>query len=274
MLIILYKEANMIKSRLASFIDSCIIAIISLVFELIIIGYFIDNLLIKIIIASTISSCFFILYLKHEKKKYSNQKLKISEKNLAKEYNLHIKFMDTRSKIAFFTNLFTKYTKKKNILNFGFNIDNIQGVNKPLILQNIIDKFSKKKYDIFFVIVNEPISVFDEIKTFANAHNFNIQIITNECLYIIMKEINCFPKQNNTKEILKISKDEKIKTFFHNLFKRKNSKSFLVAGLSLVILSHFIPFSNHYKYFGYTFLILSLISLFAGNPRLKNNINV
>lgn len=150
----------------------------------------------------------------------------------------------------FYINLKTKLTDEHfNIIN-NFYIKNNQSTPFIIIANNISEEFIN-------LIENSPQKYYIE--------NFNT-------LYNLMKTKNYFPtnlsynKKINYFKRFYISSKKSINN--HNFLK------FLLSGVSLILISIYIPFSSYYMIFGSIFLILAIISLFNKQHIENDNIDL
>lgn len=170
------------------------------------------------------------------------------EKLLEAKYISHNIYQNDNA--IFYINLKSKLTDEHfNLIN-NFKIKNNQDIPFIIIANNISEEFMN-------LIQNSPQKYYIE--------NFNK-------LYSLMKSKNFFPTTFSSKQ-----KTNFFKRFYSSSKKTINSHNFfrfLLSGISLILISIYIPFSSYYMIFGSIFLILAIISLFNKQHLESDNLDL
>lgn len=264
----------MVKNKLAIFIDS-----FSLSFIVFIISYFwlyklnVNNAIIYLLSISITTLSFILILSLFIKKNNIKIKNKIDKEKLKNCKNTLL-YNSAQSNISFFEKLTSSIYLSNNIYknssaifyikthgkldcNDFFIANNFYQTNKiSTVLLFICDGFTD---EFSLVLENSPIK-------------FNIYFLDD--LFIVMKEKNLFPEKklcDSSQNLINKNNKEKskLKINFNKLIENIKFKESFFSGLSLVILSIFIPYSLYYLILGTLFLALSFISIFS-----KNNNNL
>lgn len=92
-----------------------------------------------------------------------------------------------------------------------------------------------------------------EVLDFITRFNDKVELIEPLKAHLLLEKTDCLPK-----EVAHNDKPKLIKTFFSNLFKKKNYKRFLLFGVLFLFYSAFVSVKIYYLFFSYTFFMLSL----------------
>ena len=219
--------------------------------------------IIKLIISLTLSTTFFILYLKREKKRYENNKIKLKDKQKYELTILALSIMTTKERSVFLQNLFTKtQTSNQNSqikTKFGFQYCEQSKDSIQSSIQKIIDRTQRYNYEKFYAIIPNNDDSINILKKYSIIKSKNINILSMEDLYNMMKISNFFPETKHLeKEKLKLK--EKTKIFFQNLLYKRNAKAFFFAGAMIFVTSLYLPFYKTY-YLTMSFILLSIASI-------------
>ena len=254
----------MTKSRLASFLDACLISISVLIISLILASNFKLNIIVKLIISSIIASVCFMFYIKREKKRYKNQQIKAKDKTIYNQTIHTIKLMPSKEKQTYFNALFEKLKKQKELSNVGYTIIPNSVINSPqTALQTIIDETTENSYDSYYVILLENTLEHDLLNDYKISSKKNIILLETQDLYNLIKQQDSLPDLSRF-EINKTSLKEKLKLILSNLFYKSNAKGFFISGLLLFISSLFVPFKKYYYTLTIIMLTVSLLCLIFG----------
>ena len=201
-------------------------------------------------------------------------------------------------------NLFTRENNKKSFINncikylkFCSKSEYISFISKVFCSKFIFNYFFKNKEKYLYIdlrkIQNE--NDFYEINNFYQDNNLdeiilvcenyddnfislvnesknNFILYDSQSFISLLCQTNLYPIDISQK----ISKKEKLNKYLKNKkstvidnISKKHFKDFFFSGISLIILSIFIPFSSYYIYFGTILLIFSIICLLNNH---KSNI--
>lgn len=260
----------MIKSKLAILIDSIFITLISFVVSYFWIRKYIKSAFFVIFISILISLSVFFVTFKYFMKKYNLSNISIKENKHLLSCLKSLKFSNKNFFITYFENLLS-CTYKFN--QFFENENNIYYINFRTILS--LNEFYNI-YDFSLINKNKPIIIlcdsYDEnFKTLLT--NVNFYIFNFNDIYHIMKLKNLFPISIAENKTFKTNLKNKLSIFLSTINK-SNFKNYFFSGLSLMLISFFIPFSFYYAVCGTIFLILSIFCLTRTKQlSLSNNQN-
>ena len=273
----------MIKSRLASFLDCTILTLSFSCIMLIILNGFHLTLITRLIISSILSSIIFVLVFSHEKKKYNSRRIELKNQ---KDYDLTmlaLKFMTSEEKENLFMSLISKIKEtdtncssstqlpqqSENIL---YNADTYTiGLSQTQTLLTLINNTKNVTFDTFYFFIEDETQ--DSILlSFIKSTNKDIRIIHSPELYKLIQTHNISISTKDYEKAKKTRK-ERLKEAVHNLLYRKNTKSFFLVGVLLLVYSYFIPLISYKKYYLTISLILfsiSIICMLFGKPTPKH----
>lgn len=240
----------MTKSRLASFLDACLISGSALIILIITFTKLKLPLLLKLIISTILASVIFILYIKREKKRYKNQQLKLKDKNTFSLIMLKLELMTTKEKQTYFSTLFKKLksTLTDSNQNISYNKQSFlmtSRENNSKLTQSIIDDTKDKDFDNYYVFCIKQDINLETVQKYKQIEKKNISLIFPEDLYSLIKKVNYSP-DISTLEKKKTTIKENLKTILSNLMYKKNAKSFFISGLLIIFSSLFTPFKTYY----------------------------
>lgn len=258
----------MTKSRLASFLDSCLITCCVVFITLLTLNKLKVPLILKLLICAVLGSITFILYSKREKKRYKNQQLKLRDKAQFNLTILKIELMSTSEKKEYFKELFKrlKSTLTENNSNISYNIYSLTNNSKPIdtsLSQNIIDSTKNTAFDNYYVIILESDIKTQLIEKYAEIEQKNITFLYPEDLYAMIKKLNYLPDISGL-EKTKTPFKENFKIMLSNLMYKRNSKSFFISALLLIFSSLFVPFKAYYHTIAIILLTLCITCLIFG----------
>lgn len=255
----------MYKSKLAIFFDSVIYSIICLLLTYSWINKILKNAFLSIFIANIISIILFFVVFLHFLKQYNFNKTSNKELILFEETLKKLRYSST----DYHSNYFCKLLKLNNLNNnfyenndfyFYINITTPLSTNEFYLINNFFhSKNNSKKLIIISLNTNE-----DFIELLKNSP-IKYPLFLKQDLFQIIKINNCFihtDTQKNNKVLVKI------KSFFISLTKVK-FKTLFSSGLSLIVLSFFIPYSLLYLIIGSMLLIFSLINILSKNKKIS-----
>lgn len=184
-------------------------------------------------------------------KKIGDQFLLMSEiqatNEICKAYKLDEKEIKT-------DNEFTYINEKIVFCKFTFN-----GLS-PADIAEVYKKMpTNSKAIVFSIEFNQ------ETKTLAD--KLNIELISLQTLYSVMKKVNYYPEI----KIDLADKKPKFKEVLKGMFLKSHAKNYLLAGIMLVFLSFLTPFKIYYLIFGGVFLIFSVLCRFFGKSEEPKN---
>ena len=161
------------KSRLASFLDACLVSSGIVLITLILLSRIKMNLLPKLLLSAVIASIAFMLYIKREKKRYINQQINLKDKVIFTKTIETIYYMTTQEKNTYFSSLFNKLETSEDYKNIKicYYLLSLSNKEKEQVFQEIIDKSSNTKYDKFFLITldeNDLQNKIEKYKTYTN----------------------------------------------------------------------------------------------------------
>jgi len=258
----------MTKTKLAIILDNIFISIISFIVLSLWLNKYIKNAIYSLIISIILSILLFIILFKHSLKKHNILTLKNKDLKFAEKCFEELLFTNQKSTISYFEKLLNASHIKNNIFS---NEKSYFYVNVKLPLTNIDFVIANEFYlendkgkPLIFICKNTDKS-FDDLN---NSSPISFNTYTSIELFSLMKETNIFPIDINTnkKSTLNI---KKLRNKFSTSLNRKQFKNFLISGLSLIILSIFIPYSYYYLFFGSLLLIFSIICLFNKNNKIE-----
>lgn len=255
----------MIKSKLAIAIDSITASLLIFIVAFFWLKRYIKNALFLFFICIIISLVSFVTIFKNFIKNYNLQNISIKEsKHLSK--CLHsLKFSPHFTNVIFFEKLLKSKYLKNNIFE---NEQNIYYINLRTKLESkdffdALDyQYKNNSKKLIFICENYS----DEFKILLENKNDIFNICSSTELYNLMKETNTFPVIIEQKINFKQKMKNKIDRFISTLTK-KHFKDYLFSGLSLIILSFFIPYSLYYAIIGTILLSISILCL----VKSKNN---
>lgn len=261
----------MSKSKLSVYFDTLLISTISCFLIYIWINRRIKNANLSFFICILIYILLFFVIFKHIKNKYNINKLKLSDKKNADNYLLYLTYSTDENNIDFFNKLLKTNHIESNILKnenayFFINLKSALSANDFHIANNFYQK-TNKSIPLIFICTTKT----QEFDNLTSNSPISYKIFSYYELYLIMKQYGIFPtdlviKKNNFSK-LKMFKNKSIKSLTKNNFFK-----FLLSGLSLILISIFIPYSYYYLIFGTVLLIFSIICLFNKNSKnLLNN---
>ncbi len=259
------------KSKLSVILDSFLISSVISFLCYLWINRYIKNAKISLFVCIFIFTILFFGIFKYNNNKYNLSNIKIKDSNNAKKYLEYFKYTSEENNCIYF----------ENLLNAKRISNNIYKNNKAYFYINLKTKLT----DIDFLYINNFYLVNDKILPFiivnANSTDEFFNLINNSPVkyyltdytqfYSLMKAKNFFPTT------LANDKFKKLKTFKINSIKslnRRNYFKFLISGITLIILSIYIPFSSYYIIFGTFFLILSIICLFNKQKTQNDNFDL
>ncbi len=262
----------MYKTKLAIIIDSIFISIIFFIISFIWINKYIKNAILSFIVSNIIAILWFIVIFKFSLKRHNLKNLKNKDLKLAEKCLNKLKFYDDNSTIKFFEKLLNSTNVSSNIYtnkNLYFYVQ----VKKPLceddfFIANNYFISTKNQLPLCFIGCN----VSNEFSTLIENSPITYEVYNSSDLYLLMKESNTFPDEiQEEQQITKKTYLKKFKNKFLSSITKNHFKDFFISGLSLIVLSIFIPYSLYYSIFGSILLILSIVSLFNKNkaPLLK-----
>lgn len=263
----------MIRNKFAVFIDSFVLSLIIFV-----VSFFWIYKITKIKNLSFVLSLltfviFFIIFFSHTRNKSKKILKSKSEKNYYDNILKILKFQGIKENSNFFTKLFLcsylgeNLYKNENCI-FYINFQNELSSYDFIIANNY---YTQTEKNVPLIFLSEKTS--DEFQKLLNISPIKYHYFSYVDLIKIMKERKCFPINNQ----ITIQKNNKIsikKIFYKGkeiLFK-VNFKECFFSGISLVILSIFIPYSLYYLIFGTTLLFLAFFSILTkpNNFQSKN----
>ena len=257
------------KTRLASFLDAALATFVCFIFLLTLSNKFIENIILKTLFASFFSSILFCLLLIRDKQKYARLRLSRENEQYQKNCILSLKLMKKSTQTAFFTTLFAKYKKLKNIESIGYSSFISNEIINSEQIHSIISKCENKKTDVYFIIAKRlSTEAMDLLSLYKKLTQKNIQVLDDTALFLLFCECDYYPDTSLlvTKEIKPTFK-QKFKKFLSTLIIKDNYKKFFLSGLALAFLSLFVPFMGYYLTFSLLLLLLSLICIIFGKPK-------
>jgi len=263
----------MTKSRLASFLDSCLISSSVVFIMLILLSKLKLGLIIKLLISAILGGIVFILYSKREKKRYKNQQLKYKDQYKFNLTMLKLQLMTTREKQSYFNELFKKLAshEPQNNQNITYTLCfgevNQKSADNNL-LQKVIDQTkNKKELNHFVILLTNDINT-SILEKYKEIEKKNITLLFPEDLYSLIKKHDYFPDISTLEKTSKPIK-ENIKTIFSNLLQKKNAKSFFFSALLILFSSLFVPYKTYYKTISLILLLISTTCLIFGKNATK-----
>ena len=247
------------KSKFASIIDSFMLAFSIFFLAQIAMQKLSANHSIKLTLSAILGAIFFMLFLRREKKRYENNKIKLKDKETYQKVKTMLTIMTKTERDDYLKKLLEKLnapSDESNKQTIGFSFAN---TNTESFIQDIINTTQRKHYDKYYSIVNEKDSFTKTLEDYAKIRKQNIEIITHEDLFELMKKTNYLPNLSALEKV-KISFKEKTKIFFQNLLYRRNSKGFFISGMMVFLTSLYMPFYKIY-YQTVAFLLLSISSI-------------
>ncbi len=262
----------MYKSKLAIFIDSIICTIITLLITYSWINRVLKNAFLSLFLANIVSLIVFICLILYFLKNQNKTKFSIKEKNLFDLSLDKIKYSSINFQIDYFCKLLNStYINEKIYLNNNFYF--YVNINQPLSSDDFFkinnyylsNKLNKQLIIIALTANNDFMEIFNKSPT-------KYTLLLKQDLFELMKINNAFipieekPQKNYFNKFKQLVKSlSKVK--FINLFS---------SGVSLLLLSFFIPYSFLYLFIGTFLLVLSFINLFSKNksPKTSNDISI
>lgn len=210
---------------------------------------------------------FFIIF-KHFNTKYNLNKIKFNDESNIKKLLNYFTFTDNNKCIDYFKKLFncTHITNNIYIKNETILYINFKTQLNEFDFHTANNYFHEHKLKTVIFISNTQDDTFQILLNNSpnKYHCFNINQI-----YQIIKDKQIFPIDfSNT--TLKNKKIYYLKIKIASNLTQKYFFRFLFSGLSLILISFFIPFSIYYLFFGTILIILSIICLFNKNKTLIN----
>jgi len=252
------------KSRLASFLDTCLVSFSCMFILIIIFSKLGFGLILRLILSAFLSAIIFVVFYAREKRRYVNQKLKIKEQKHFNLTFLAIDLMTTQEKKEFFKTLFNKIEntiiledKQSSKIMYNANSYFSNSINDNYI-QKTIDETKTNEFDTYYVLINDSKNKSSILEKHKEIIKKNIIELSREDLFTLMKKYDYFP---NTTHIMpaSLSIKAKSKLFFENLLYKRNYKGFFFSGLLIFITSLYLPYYKNY----YTTISLILFSVSA-----------
>lgn len=261
----------MTKSKLAVFFDSIIIALIVFIVSYTWVAKLIKNAFFVFFVCIFISLLLFFVVFLHGLKKHTFLKIKNKELKFFENCLLHLKFCSLIDYISFLEKL--------------LNIKHIQGY------------MFENKQNYFYINLKSELNTdsFFSANNFFLTHNINknLHFISSETsesfcnllssspikfqhhssneLFEIMKNNNLYPIKNIPANSSKYINLKKYKDKILGVLNKSKFKDFFFSGLSLLLISFFIPYSYYYLFFGTILITLSVICLFRKNKQQINS---
>lgn len=262
----------MVRSKFAIFIDSFFFSIIIFVLSFFWIYKFIKIRSLSFVLSLIIFSISFIFYILFTIKKTK----KILKNGAEKQYYDNIlktlKFQGIKENSNYFTRLLNCSFLGQNIYKtkkcyFYINFQNTLSVF-DFILANDFFMQTDKTLPLFFICEKEN----DDFKNLLLASPTKYKVFYYLDIVTLMKEKQIFPIENKNIESKKINFKIINAKLKNGILKLKFKECFF-TGISLILISVFIPYSLYYLIFGSLFLILAFASLFFKankNQPIKN----
>lgn len=263
------------KSRLASFLDSCLASSSSMFILIIIFSKLGFGLILRLILSAFISAIIFVVFYSREKRRYANQKLKIKEQKHFELVFLALDLMTTHEKKEFFKTLFNKLKQSITLEDnkpskIMYNADNyFYGFQNDDYIQKTIDETKANEFYAYYVLLKDNKMKSSVIEKYKALTQKNIIELSREELYSLMKKQDYFP---DTTALLPVSLSfrTKSKLFFENLLYKRNYKGFFFSGLLIFVTSLYLPYyKNYYTTIAFVLFSVSAICLIFGkkHPR-------
>lgn len=207
------------------------------------------SLCICLIVGITVAFILFSLNKKHIKQKLSNIKEVAQAQNCFNYFALNKK-----QSIRFFEKLFDATYAEDNFYTSNgksYYID----FQTEIFTTKELERLVEKDYSNLTVITHNISQMAKDLSSSAN-----IEFMEKEKLFLLMKEKNLYPiEEQKTAKI----KNNKLKTLLNSAIERKKAKHYLLYGVLLLSISMLVPFTFLYCIFGSIFIIFGTICLFS-----------
>ena len=252
----------MIKSKFASIIDSLFLSFIIFVILNFWLTKFLKKSILAIIISSVTSLIFLCVFLFVSVKNYNKTKITLNENKLLEKCKTALIYSGENFCDEFYKKLLSAIKISSSVyenekiyfyIKFYSSLDS----NDFITANNFFMQNKNNKKLIF--LCSEKTEDFTKI---LKSSPIKYDIFLFEDLFLIMKKKNTYPIENNNANKKTKINGEKLKKFLTEILKNIHFKNTFLTGLSLVVLSVFVPFSLYYLTFGSILLIISFISLF------------
>ncbi len=255
------------KSKLAITIDSIFLSFISSLICYVWLKFYLKNAILITFFSILVFFLVFFVFFYFQNKKYKNLNLSLADKKLSEKCLNFFLFSDDEN----YNSFLQKLLSAKHIDGFIFeNQNNYFYINlrwsvddKDFFQANKFIQSNEHSKELIFICHNQE----EKFLTINKLSPTPFKVFLFNSLFKIMKQKNLLPatyafKQKTKREKLKSFKNN----FLESLSKRK-FKEFFFSGLSLIVLSIFLPFSFYYQIFGTFLLILSVICIFVKNNK-------
>lgn len=262
----------MIKNKFAIFFDSLIICLLTSFVIFIWSSKYIKNAIFCYFVCILIFLLMFVVIFNYSLKKYNIKKLSIKDIKFASVcFNSLINFSH-HELINFYEKLFDAKQISNNIFsnnNIYFYIDLQKHLTDSDFLNaNQFYLETDKSLPLIFV----SIGFTEEFNKLLSLSSFNYQTYESADVFNLMKNTNLYPASETQSQPKNIKNTFlKAKTKFIGALTKNKFKNFFLSGLSLILISIFIPYSIYYQIFGTFFLILSIVCLFDKSTNNNQN---
>lgn len=251
-------------------IDTIFISVILFFISFVWLRKYIKNAILCFLICNLISICLFFVIFKYMLKKYKINNLKNKELKESEKVFLTLKYMDDKSLANYFEKLMNAKQIAPQIYEHNdlyFYIEPRLPLSETDFLQanNFVQSADKQKPLCF---VSKTTS--NEFLSLLENSPVKYELYTEIDLYTLIKETKIYPFEFAPQTSGKKQKLSNIKNKIINSLTKNHFKDFFISGLSLIVLSIFIPFSKYYMIFGSILLVLSVASLFIKNKNPTN----
>ena len=259
------------KTKISIYFDSLLISFSSFVVLFLWINQKIKNAKTSFFVCIFITMLIFYVIFKHLNNKYNLSKIKSFEQKHAFSCLEKLTFSSEEFCQNFINSLLNSHTLSDKLFEneqfyFCINLKTISDENLFHCANNFFLKTSMSKPLIF--ITNEQSDSFQKLISNSPIKYKSADFYE---LYSLMKHNNYYPENINNSKV----RQKNLKNFKNKLSQSLSRKSFFkyfISGLSLIILSIYIPFSFYYLLFGSLLFIFSILCLFSkSNHQTKTN---
>lgn len=264
------------KSKLAISIDSISITLLFFITILFFFRRYIKNAFLLFFICIFISLCLFILIFRYFIKKHNLQKITIKDSKHANICLQNIKLSSKETCNNFYKSLLNCTHINKNIYEnekFLYYINLRSSLSCYDFFTALDHHHTNNKKQLIFI----SIACDEEFKNLLETTADTFYYFSYSELYQLMKKTQIFPVDILPEKTISQKFKIKLNSFLSTITKH-HFKDYFFSGLSLIMISFFVPYTVYYSIFGTFLLILSIICLFKSKnnnlPSKKNKISL
>lgn len=260
----------MSKTKISIILDCFLITMAIFVMGFIWLNRYIKNAIYTFITCIFLSFFVFFILFKHFLKKFNLNSIKNKELKFADKCFSSLLLSDQSTSNTFFEKLLNAEHISKNFYKnensyFYVNVKSVL-TSKDFIDANEFYLEQQTDKPLCFLCKTFDTS-FSELVSLSE---IEYNVFSASDVFLLMKSKNQFPVIQEA-QISRLDKLKKAKSKFLSTLSRKHFKSFFLSGMSLFLISIFVPFTSYYMIFGTVLLILSIICLFKKDMPQKSS---